>query len=139
MSKNQPPAHVRRILSLLDHVEERGSNSWQARCPYHDDKRPSLSINIGGDGKVLLHCHAGCETKDILKVLGLDFVDLFPSRTVRTKTSRGKIVAKYDYCDATGELALQVVRYGPKQFRQRRRGPDGKALFLPLFACIRCA
>jgi putative DNA primase/helicase len=34
------------------------------------------------------------------------------------------IVATYDYRDESGELLYQVVRYEPKDFRQRR--PDGK-------------
>jgi len=35
-----------------------------------------------------------------------------------------KIIAAYDYNDESGELLYQVVRYEPKDFRQRR--PDGK-------------
>ena len=38
-----------------------------------------------------------------------------PSRT---------IAATYDYCDETGSLLFQVVRYEPKEFKQRR--PNGK-------------
>jgi hypothetical protein len=34
-----------------------------------------------------------------------------------------KIVAVYDYCDEKGELLFQVVRFEPKDFRQRK--PDG--------------
>jgi hypothetical protein len=36
---------------------------------------------------------------------------------------RGKIVAEYNYTDTAGALLYQVVRYDPKDFRQRR--PDG--------------
>jgi len=32
-----------------------------ARSPAHDDHEQSLSIRIGKNGKVLVHCHAGCE------------------------------------------------------------------------------
>ena len=35
------------------------------------------------------------------------------------------IVKKYDYVDAGGELVFQVVRYAPKDFRQRRPAPGG--------------
>jgi len=38
------------------------------------------------------------------------------------KTSR-RIVTTYEYCDEQGELLFQVVRFDPKDFRQRR--PDG--------------
>ena len=37
---------------------------------------------------------------------------------------RSRIVANYDYHDASGTLLFQVVRFRPKDFRQRR--PDGK-------------
>jgi RecA-family ATPase len=37
--------------------------------------------------------------------------------------SKGKIVATYNYTDASGVLLYQVLRYEPKDFRQRR--PDG--------------
>jgi hypothetical protein len=47
---------------------------WVACCPAHDDQNPSLSINDGNDGRVLVHCHAGCEQPaviDALKARGL--------------------------------------------------------------------
>jgi RecA-family ATPase len=37
---------------------------------------------------------------------------------------KGRIVATYDYTDADGTLLYQIVRYDPKDFRQRQ--PDGK-------------
>jgi putative DNA primase/helicase len=40
-----------------------------------------------------------------------------------TKTESERQVAAYDYQAATGELLFQVVRFEPKDFRQRR--PDG--------------
>jgi predicted P-loop ATPase len=36
----------------------------------------------------------------------------------------GRIIATYDYPDESGELLFQVVRFDPRDFRQRR--PDGK-------------
>ena len=41
---------------------------WTARCPAHDDRRPSLSIRDSGD-KVLVCCHAGCDQLDVIAVL----------------------------------------------------------------------
>jgi len=43
--------------------------TWMACCPVHDDRTPSLSINSGNDGKVLVHCHAGCDQRDVIAVL----------------------------------------------------------------------
>jgi len=37
-------------------------------------------------------------------------------------SGRGRIVATYDYVDESGELLFQVVRFEPKDFRQRRHG-----------------
>ena len=38
---------------------------------------------------------------------------------------KGRIVATYDYTDADGKLLYQVVRYEPKDFRQRRPNGNG--------------
>jgi hypothetical protein len=69
-----------------------------------------------------LHCHAGCEVVDIVAALGLQMKDLFVSSTTRSP-GVGGIVATYDYKDVSGTLLYQVVRYAPKDFRQRC--PDG--------------
>jgi putative DNA primase/helicase len=90
---------------------------WQARCPAHDDQRASLSIGVGGDGRVLLKDHAGCSIEAILTAARLEASDLFPT----TQASPEKhITATYDYVDEAGVLLYQVVRYVPKDFRQRR-------------------
>ncbi|MGH9287511.1 MAG: hypothetical protein ACRD0V_04325, partial [Acidimicrobiales bacterium] len=93
------------------------NGSWP--CPAHDDHDPSLSVT-NGDGKALLHCHAGCNVVDIVTILGLEVADLFDEQP---SGSRAEIVATYDYTDEDGTLLFQVVRYFPKDFRQRR--PDG--------------
>lgn len=55
-----------------------GPGKWQARCPSHADTSPSLSIREGRDGRVLVHCFAGCTPLAILAKLGLTVGDLFP-------------------------------------------------------------
>jgi putative DNA primase/helicase len=47
----------------------RAGARWIARCPAHDDRKPSLSIGTGNDGKVLVRCHAGCEQRDLIAAL----------------------------------------------------------------------
>jgi putative DNA primase/helicase len=37
-----------------------------------------------------------------------------------------RIVAEYDYTDEGGSLLFQVVRFEPKEFRQRKRGANGE-------------
>jgi hypothetical protein len=40
-----------------------------ARCPAHDDRNPSLSVSDGPDGKLLVHCHAGCSQAEVWAAL----------------------------------------------------------------------
>lgn len=105
------------------------SGEWSSKCPVqanhkNGDKNPSLSIGEGPDGKVLLHCHAGCTTPDVARALGLGLRDLFPDRPMATIDGGRRIKATYDYFDVHGTLIYQVVRYEPKRFSQRQ--PDGR-------------
>lgn len=42
---------------------------WMARCPTHNDSTPSLSIRDTETGKVLIHCHAGCDQAVVIAAL----------------------------------------------------------------------
>lgn len=100
-----------------------GRSKWQSRCPAHEDSRPSLSISEAADGRVLLHCHAGCAAKAVCTALGIATRDLFPVEK-RNGKPKPEIVATYDYQDEAGKLLFQVVRFDPKGFRQRRPNPS---------------
>lgn len=93
-------------------------SGWMAQCPAHEDDKASLSI--GEDcGKVLIKCHAGCSQRDVIDALkgrGL-------RKTAPAPPWARRIIAQFDYTDAAGELLYQIVRFDPKEFRQRR--PDG--------------
>lgn len=49
------------------------------RCPAHGDKTASLSVRLGDDGRVLLHCFGGCSFNEIVAALGIEARQLFPS------------------------------------------------------------
>lgn len=68
------------LLSRLDKVRRTSPESWVARCPSHDDRLPSLTIRETPDGRVLLHCFAGCDTAEVLSSVGMAMEDLFPER-----------------------------------------------------------
>lgn len=111
------------ILDRLENVKPTASGQWQARCPAHEDKKPSLSIGTGDDGRVLLKCHAGCDIKDILAAIKLTERDLF----ARSKqTFKNIIESTYDYYDAKGNPLYQVVRFTDKTFKQRHRSKKGR-------------
>lgn len=65
------------LLSRLEKVKKQGSG-FVACCPAHQDKSPSMSITEADDGRVLIHCFAGCSTADVLAAIGLEMKDLFP-------------------------------------------------------------
>jgi hypothetical protein len=112
-------APIEKVVAALEARGCRGrGSSWT--CPSHDDRRPSLSVREGADGRALLRCHAGCSLEDILAALGLGERDLFPDGERQAPQE----VATYPYTDEDGNVLFEVVRYWPKAFRQRR--PDGR-------------
>ena len=108
---------LERFCRALHSPPVSNGSGLMAKCPAHDDRQASLSIKAGDDGRVLLHCHAGCEPRAIVDAIGLSLADLFPERP------SGEPDITYDYCGADGALLFQVVRFPGKRFRQRR--PDG--------------
>jgi hypothetical protein len=112
------------ILQRLKNVR-RSSDGWVALCPAHDDRNASLSIAAADNGGVVIKCHAGCRVEDICNSMGILLADLMPPRDSQAAPAK-QIVATYDYVDESGRLLFQVVRYAPKDFRQRRRAANGE-------------
>jgi hypothetical protein len=112
------------------HAVPRGKG-WVATCPTHEDSTPSLSIDPGNKGGVLVTCRAQCPKADVLAAVGLTMKDLQPAATGPAAT----IATVYDYRDERRVLLYQVVRYVPKDFKQRR--PDGAGGFVWSIAGIR--
>lgn len=75
---------IQNILGKLDKLRANGEGRWQACCPAHDDRSPSLSIKEDASGKVLIHCWAGCDNRDVMAAIGLTLSDLFPDSLERT-------------------------------------------------------
>jgi hypothetical protein len=76
-----------RVLGAAAGVRRSGPGRWSAICPAHPDRRPSLSIRELDDGRVLVHCHAGCSVDEVVAGLGLQLQDLFPDRPGRSPGS----------------------------------------------------
>lgn len=68
------------LLSKLDKVRRTGAGRWLACCPAHPDKTASLSVRELDDGRVLVHCFAGCSVHEVVSSVGLELSDLFPPR-----------------------------------------------------------
>lgn len=95
-----------RLLAALEgngqSVRHSGQDRATAQCPAHEDRNPSLGLRRI-EGLALVHCHAGCETTEVLAALGLTVAQLFDSE-------RG---ASYRYDDGR-----EVHRSTAKRFRQ---------------------
>lgn len=67
------------LLSRLVKVRKGQSGQWTACCPAHNDRTPSLRITQRADGKISLHCFAGCHINDICEAIGIRVNDLYPN------------------------------------------------------------
>jgi len=68
------------FLTRLQGVRSTGRDRWIARCPHHNDRRPSLAITKGDRVPILLHCFAGCDPDQIVAAVGLELSDLMPDK-----------------------------------------------------------
>ncbi len=90
VSPTDPVSCVVDALERAGCAPRRNGRSWQALCPAHEDRHPSLSVAAGRSGDALLHCHAGCELNAIIQALGLDLTDLFASGEPSTAPPPGR-------------------------------------------------
>ena len=97
--------NAERLLGRLEGVRSTGPGRWIARCPAHDDRRPSLNVREADDGMILVHCFAGCGAAAVLEAVGLELSALFPDRPTdhRRKPSRAWLDAR----DALACLAVE--------------------------------
>ena len=114
------------VLGRLEDASHSG-REWRARCPAHDDEKPSLNLRAGDRQPVVITCRAGCPPTDVLAAIGLTFADVSHEHGDQPPgagewTPSGPAVAVYDYTDAKGRLLYQVLRTVGKDFWQRR--PD---------------
>lgn len=81
-------AILENLLSRLEGVKQTGHDTFIAKCSAHNDRSPSLSIKADC-GMVALHCHAGCNTEQVLAAVGLSFSDLYEPREVIYSDRKG--------------------------------------------------
>lgn len=98
---------VTTLLARLQGVRRHGE-AWRADCPIGHSSRGALSIATGDDGRVLLHCFAGCAAGDITSAAGLRLADLYPERVTRM-TSEERRSARQRAREANWSAALGVL------------------------------
>lgn len=97
--------------------KKKGQEVWFL-CPVHDDHDPSARWNPDKQTWYCDVCNKGGGALDLARRFGIEI-----GSGKKAKNQNRRIVATYDYRDKNGVLLYQVVRYEPKDFRQRR--PDG--------------
>lgn len=114
------------------------SKGYLVSCCSHEDSTPSLHITTGRDGKLLVKCFAGCDSREILGYINGKSVPVKTAsakasgKRFRKEISLGTLSAIYTYTDEFSRPMYQVLRYrDPKTFRFRRLSstPDEVAAF----------
>lgn len=104
------------------------------RCPFHDDRKPSMSLNLD---EGIWNCHGPCdeggglldfERKFSKRGDGEAWAAIYSAMGIEQPENGGKDYAEpeatYPYTDADGEFLYEFLRYPGKQFKVRR--PDGQ-------------
>ncbi len=97
---------LNRIETKTGFRPKKEGSSYKACCPAHDDQNPSLSIKEV-DGKLLLHCFAGCSPEKICSTIDCNISDLFLNGPEKSS------VTKYPYKDEQSNVLFTKVRYEP--------------------------
>lgn len=84
------------LPALLERLEgvRRSGDGWTARCPAHKDRNPSLKIDLGRGGVLLLRCHAGCSLESVADSLGTTVRELLHGSGGPSPGSKGKREAR---------------------------------------------
>ena len=74
------------FLQSFKNVKKTGANQYICCCPAHYDDKASLSVAYNpSEDKIALHCHAGCDTADILTEVGKTWADVSPTKPEEEK------------------------------------------------------
>ena len=77
---------VSAVESAGGRVKQQRPGDYLVSCPAtshgrgRGDRNPSLHLSEGTDEQVLVYCHSGCSTDEVLDALGLTRADLFPRK-----------------------------------------------------------
>lgn len=101
-----------RIAEALGGKRKSGGG-YMCRCPAHNDRTPSLSIDWR-DGQLLLFCHAGCDSADVIDELKSR--GLWSNGVDKKKREESPIIKWYDYTDEQGNVLFRKARRANKTF-----------------------
>src|SRR5689334_9648540 len=70
------------LISGFEGVRRNRTGTYSGSSPANQDKSPSLAIREADDGRLLVHCFAGCSVEEVLDACGLTFSDLYPDKPI---------------------------------------------------------
>jgi DNA primase len=125
-----------KIAGGLQKPKRAGRNRFVACCPAHDDKTPSLSIEDSRDGKVLVHCFAGCSQDQVigaLRDLGLwhkvsrDRINYLKNQTLSEEIRKSKnllelAISEYENGVVHSELDRARIKKAIRFLQKHGRG-----------------
>jgi 5S rRNA maturation endonuclease (ribonuclease M5) len=133
------------LAEAIDYAKNGEQSMTKCTAPGHEDSTGSLHVSPGTKQPVVMKCHAGCETPNILGGAGIDFQMLLSPRdesnysrvgtdsnmwTPVTDPTTGKSLQPshiYKYTDEDGKVLFEVLRIPTskgKDFRQRQPVPE---------------
>ena len=90
-----------KILTYLQKVRKVGEGRYNALCPVHGDKNPSLGVTIRDDQSIVMNClSCGANGVAVCNALGIEIQELFPPH---------KRFSKYQKQTAIGFSAEQIL------------------------------
>lgn len=103
------------FLQSFKNAKQTGPNQYICKCPAHIDKKASLSVAYNpSEDRIALHCHAGCDTADILTSIGKTWKDIQPTKEEEKKPLQRwqiNLKAEYRYTDIDGNYLYSKLRY----------------------------
>ena len=119
-------APVNRLFDALQRqgaTPKRTARGFQAKCPCHEDRKPSLSVSTGAGGRALVHCHAGCDTGNVLACIDMSMADLFPDKDGTLASSKvAEPRTTYCYVNELGEPLFEMRRFDDADGKRMRAG-----------------
>ncbi len=106
------------ILARLTHVKKEG-RYWCAVCPVRPGRhnRRSFRLWLGARGQLIARCYAcGAVFPEIVRALGTKYSDWFPPEPERPRRKPivpDRILARYPFRTASGDLLFEEVRLQP--------------------------
>lgn len=94
------------FVARLEGVRQTTPTAWVARCPAHEDRSPSLSVAEGDDGRVLLHCFAGCDVASVAAAVGVELPELFPDTEHKSVPYRLPLTSALRVLEAESSVLL---------------------------------